>query len=255
MKRPLIALVLCLAAGSLFAKPAFEEVERQEYPVNPDVAISIRVPEGTIHVYGSDDNVVHLMAIKKAYTRDRLAAIKVEVHATRERVAVTTMLPPKHNGLSLADRSGTVDYVLFVPQTCTLEWLEVETGEAIVAGLRGASVKARLTTGRILIENCFTPTDVSIGRGGLDVTYGWWEPKPFTLTARSSAADITVALPPEASVRFDAVAVDGWIGSAFDSGEAKPADEHKREWTLGGDPNAEFTLRADAGNIRIVRPY
>ncbi len=255
MKRPLLALVFCLAAGSVFAKPVLEEIERHDFPVNPDAAISIRVAEGTIHVYGSDENVVHLVAIKKAYTRERLAAIKVDARASQERLVVTTTLPPKDNGLSLADRSGTVDYVLFVPQTCTLEMLEVDTGEAVVGGLRGASVQARLTTGRILIENCFTLTDVSIGRGGLDVTYGWWEPKPFTLAARSSAADITVALPPEASVRFDAMAVDGGIGSAFENDDTKPADGHEREWILGSDPNAQFTLRAERGNIRVARSY
>src|SRR5437879_551875 len=115
-----------LAALFLFAaiasgKEPLEAVEQKSLAVAGDVQITLHLGAGTVHIYGSDENVIRITAMKKAYTKERLDGIKVEVAVTGDTADITTTFPPKPKGLSIADRSGTVDYMLIVPQSCTLK--------------------------------------------------------------------------------------------------------------------------------------
>src|SRR4051794_4432356 len=188
------AALLLIFSSTAFGKQPLEGIQRGDYPVPPDVAITLRLGDGTVHIYGSGDNVIELTAIKKAYTKERLDAIKVEVTVNGDSAAIETTLAPKAQGLSVEDRSGTVDYILLVPQTCSLKSIQVETGEIIIEGIRGGGVNASLTNGRILAKNCFVPTNLTLGRGGVDVGYLWWEEgRSFAVNAQSTNADIHVA--------------------------------------------------------------
>ena len=106
------ALALLPAA---FAVEPFEEIVEHEYSVDAVATLSVQNIDGSIRVYGADKPEIRIQAIKKAYDRERLEAIRVEVKATQNSVAVTTTFPPRKNALS--DRSGTVDYIIVVPQT------------------------------------------------------------------------------------------------------------------------------------------
>lgn len=242
-----------LAACSAFAREPLEDIVRADYPVSSKVAITLRVAEGTVHIYGSNEDLIKVTAIKKAYTKERLDRIKVDVAINGDRAVIETTFPPKPQGLSIADRSGTVDYILLVPQTCSLAQVEVENGEVIVEGLRGDGLNVRLTNGRILAKNCFAPTDLVLGRGGLDVGFNWWEDRAFEVKAQSTYGDLLVALPKNALARFDAATGDGWIRNSFNKEQQN--DARTLQWSKGDDPSVTITLRAQSGNIRIDNIY
>lgn len=255
VQRALLATLVLFVVGDAFAKQPFEAIERKEIPVAPDIALSVELGDGTVHVYGSNENVIKLLAIKKAYSKERLDAIKVDVSVTAEAALVTTTFPPKPNGLSLADKSGTVDYVLIVPQTCTLKNITVENGEIEIDGLRGGGVDVRLTNGRIVVMNCFAPTNLSLGRGGMDIVYFWWEnTAAFPVNATATAGDISVALPPNGVASFDAATQSGWIRNQFLPNEQNDSGQSLR-FASGENPGTEIKLRASSGNIRIARTY
>ncbi len=144
MKRWIFALV-ALACSNAVGKQAFEHIVENTYPVVPNVRLSLRLGDGTVHLYGSEEPAIKVTAIKKAYTKERLDAIQVNVTVNGDEAVIDTVLPPKTPGLSTADRSGTVDYTILVPQTCTITKLEVENGEIIVEGIRGEGLSASLT--------------------------------------------------------------------------------------------------------------
>lgn len=247
------AALLLISSSTAFSKQPLVEIEQKEVAVPANVTLNVRLAEGTVHVYGADGPVIKLVAIKKAYTKERLERIKVNVKLEGDAAAIETTLPPKETGLSTADRSGTVDYILLVPQTCSIAQLEVETGEIIVEGMRGAGLNVRLTNGRMLVKNCFTATNLSLGRGGMDLGYMWWEEGSFSLNAQSAIGDLRVVLPPTANAKFDAATGDGWIKNQF----APEQSEGPRslQWTMGSEPAAAINLRAQSGNIRIEKAY
>lgn len=244
-----------LALGSALAKQPLEETMRQDYPVTPNVRLTLRLADGTVHIYGSDEPQIKLTAIKKAYTKERLDAIQVNVTVNGDEAVIDTVLPPKAKGLSTADRSGTVDYTLLVPQTCTLTKVEVENGEIIVEGLRGEGVGASLTNGRIRVVNCFAATDLKLGAGGLDVYYFWWEQRSFPVTAESRSGDIRVSLPEDSAAHFDITTQNGWIRNQFDPERQLSGNAQSLDWILGIDPTSAIKIRAQSGNVRIENIY
>ena len=132
---PLFSLILLIGcATSVQAVEPLEDSVVQRYEVDADVTVSVENIDGSIRVYAAETPVVRFQAIKKAYNAERLQGIIVDVKASRSRIAITTSLPPRKNLLS--DRSGTVDYIIVVPQTARLADLKLSNGEILVEGLR-----------------------------------------------------------------------------------------------------------------------
>ena len=62
-----------------------------------------------------------------------------------------------------ADRSGTVDYIIELPQTCELASVRLDTGEVLIEGMRGSGIHAKLDNGRLFVRNCFANTEFVSG--------------------------------------------------------------------------------------------
>ena len=242
-------------AAILFAgRPAYgvipEDFVRQGYDVSPTVNLSIRNTDGRIFIYGSDAPRLEIIAMRRAFSEKRRDAIKVEVSIKGDTATIETIYPPVSGGSFFADRSGTVDYVILVPQTCTLAQVELGNGEVLIEGMRGERIDARLGHGIIHLRNCFSTARLRLERGRLIVCYDWWEARAFSLLVGVADGDLRVALPADAALHLDAAAAHGKVGNHFapEPRDAPQIDEH-----FGGDNAVEFKLRATSGNIRLER--
>ena len=249
----LIALATLVIGPRFFAVELLEESVEQKYDVNPDATLSVQNIDGSIRVYAAEQPVISIQAIKKAYKADRLRGIVVDVKATRGSVAITTTLPPRANALS--DRSGTVDYIIVVPQAAKVAQLDLVNGEIFVEGLRnGGSAKAHLVNGWLAGHNCFGNLDLSIESGRLDVAYDWWENHEFAIKAFNTHGNIRAAFPSDASLNLSATATEGQIGNGFDSRKTNSGDTiHSVAEVIGPEAEAVVSLEARRGNIRIER--
>jgi hypothetical protein len=251
-----IALVVGLIAlgQTAFAVDVLEEVVEQKYVLDADATLSISNTDGSIRVYAAETSEVSLQAVKKAYTPERLAGIIVDVKATRNSIAIGTTFPPRRNALS--DRSGTVDYILIVPQTIKITRLDLVNGEVLVEGLRGGSASAHLVNGWLGGHNCFGDLDLSIETGRLDVAFDWWETRKFSVKASSTRGSLRAILPGEASLILNAIAPTGRIADGFDTKKAGTTDIiHSVNAVIGSDSETVIELKADDGNIRIDKLY
>jgi len=248
-------LIFCLAAQLALATPALEEVIEQTYAVGPKPTLSIQNTDGTIYVYASDQNEIKITARKRAYTKQRLESISVKVVAQSESITIETTYPPKREGLSLADRSGTVDYLILVPPGCAISKAELANGEIILEGLHGSSVNARLGNGILSARNCFSPTNVTLASGVIDLFFGWWEESAFSLSAANGNGDVRVALPPKPDVSLDASTENGQVRNGFAKEAEKKGNVRSVQTVIGDGIGAAFQLRATNGNIRIEQAY
>lgn len=253
-----VARFVFVGAGLFFAQAAFaieplEEAVEQRYEVDGDVTVTVENTDGSIRVYGADEPVVRFLAIKKAYTPERLAGIVVDVKASRNRIAITTSFPPRKNALS--DRSGTVDYIIVVPQTARLKELKLNNGELLVEGLRpGGSATAHLGNGWLGGHNCFANLDLTLENGRLDLAYDWWENHEFAVKAASTLGHIRAILPSDAAINLSATASNGRIANGFASAKTKPNDViHSIAEVIGSDAQTVVSLQAGRGNIRIEK--
>ena len=170
-------------------------------------------------------------------------------------VLINTKYPPKPKW-GLSDRSGTVDYVIVLPWNCDLQEVELGNGELLIEGMRGNEVHARLGSGRLFGYNCFTDLYLSIGSGGLDVVYDWWESHTIGLDTTIREGNARVFIPSDAQFRLHAETANGHISNDFSSKEDRMSGEPvKIDLSVGTDPNADLKVRALDGSINIKELY
>ena len=254
-QRLVLAAVVVLLARPLFAVEPLEEIVEQKYNVNPDATLSVENIDGSIRVYAADKPEIKIQAIKKAYNQERLQGIVVDVKASQSGVAITTTYPPRKNALS--DRSGTVDYVIVVPQTARITDLKLTNGEVLVEGLRnGGKAKAHLVNGWLCGHNCFGDLDLSQEAGRLDVVYDWWEKHDSAIKAVSTRGNIRAIFPSDVSLNLSATATEGRIADGFQSMTTTSKDVvHSVAEVIGSEAQAVVSLEARRGNIRIEKLY
>ena len=259
-RRPaLLAFALAVSVALPFSRTAFsveplEEIVDQKYELDANATVSVANTDGSIRVYAAEGPGITIRAFKKAYTEERLRGIVVDVKATRSKIAITTIFPPRKNALS--DRSGTVDYILIVPQTARITELSLTNGELLVEGLRGGSARAHLVNGWLAGHNCFGDLDLILENGRLDVAYDWWENDKFSVKASSNRGNVRALLPSDASVSLNATALEGRVANSFETTKTNSgAVIHSVATVIGPVAEAAISLEAGRGNIRIDKTY
>ena len=246
----LFGSLLCGCSGAI--KQPLEQTTDETYTVDPSLKFSIASKAGTIRIYGSDSPQLHVQTIRKAYSVARLEKISARVFVQPESVAITTDFPPT-TAWGLSDRSGTVDYTIVLPQTATLQRVELESGEVLVEGIREGAVHARLGSGLMFVRNCFSEANVAVGIGNLTLSYDWWEPIAFRAAVTVRRGNVWTFIPGEAVFRLAAEAPQGRIANDFaDKEDRKPEPPRKIDMAVRGGGDASLSIRAENGNIRIA---
>ena len=238
--------------GSAAHRP-LEETFEQTYTIESTANVTVINGEGAVFVYGSNTNEMRVHAVKRAYTRQRLKQIAVDVSIQPGSVSINTKCLPKPKW-SLSDRSGTVDYTIVIPATANLAHLELGAGEVLVDGMRGQRVLARLGSGRMFARNCFGNVALTLDRGTLTLAYDWWESGKLSIKANIERGNAWAFLPIDVVCHLVAETGRGKIGNDFEN----PAERETKEISKidiliqrGGD--ATVMMRTKEGNVRIMK--
>jgi len=248
----LALLALFSDTPALNAAEILEEIIERDYPIDTTAKFSLKNAEGMVLIYGADIKEMKVQAIKKAYTKDRLSKINVDISVRPDAVTINTAYPPKPKW-GLRDRSGTVDYVIILPWFCDVENVELGTGEMLIEGMRGNEVHAQLGNGRLFGHNCFTDLHLSLGAGGMDVQYDWWETHEIGLDAKIAEGNTRLFIPSDAQFQLRAEALDGHVFSDFTNKEDRHrGGQTKLELSVGDAPNAQMKVQATEGSVKIM---
>jgi hypothetical protein len=205
-------LTLLAARPVARAEDPLQKESVQFFPFASNGAITLENSDGSIHIYGWDEPRVRLAALRKAYTAPRLEEICVETNAEPAALIVRTIIP-KESRL-FADRSGTVDYTLTVPEPTRLK-LKLVNGEIILHDLRGINTDLELVNGRIMALNCYAQVRAHSHNGVMEAFFDWWENLPATFDYVLQRGRIGVRLPAEARFRVKARTGNGAIHNEF----------------------------------------
>ena len=248
------ALVIWLNGCGSSDRRVLEEVVEKVYSIETDANVNIQNRDGAVLVYGGAPNEVRVQAIKKAYSRERLNQIDIDVSRKPGGVSVTTRLPALQKW-ALSDRSGTVDYTVVVPETASISKLEMNSGEVLLDSIRGPEVRAQLNDGRIFARNCFTNLDLATRRGTLTLTYDWWEQKQFSAQVNVRQGNVWLFLPTESAFRLIAEAVHGKIANDFNN---RPLSANysarglRIDQLINGGGSTLIQVQVGTGNIKIA---
>lgn len=228
----LVALALCgCGAGE---DRTVEEVSEQTYPLDRDATFSINNLDGSIRIYGSDKPEMIVETIKRAYSAERLKEIVAKISVQPGSAQIDTIYPPQSKRWSLADRSGTVDYNIVVPQTCRLASVELANGEILIEGMRGPAANARLINGRLVGHNCFGDLNFAVVTGNIDFLFEWWEEAKSSVLGEVVNGNIFAALPDDSSFTLTAETVNGQIGNTFGESDEPLAEPIRHLQTAFG---------------------
>jgi len=245
----LSGLVGCGSATHRTLEETFEQV----YTIEPTANLTVINGDGAIFVYGSNTNEMRVQAIKRAYTRERLKQIAVDVSIQPGSVSINTKFPLKPKW-AVFDRSGTVDYTIVVPLTANLARLELGAGEVVVDGMRSQRMHARLGSGRIFAHNCFGKVALALDRGTLTLIYDWWEPGKSSIQTNIAHGNAWAFLPADIVCHLVAETEHGIIESDFEEPSQRGTKETtKIDMLIHGGGDAGVTMRAKEGDLRIVK--
>jgi len=230
-----------------------EEMIDHRYPVEATATLSITNRDGSIRVYGAGGDIreVRVEALKKAYSTKRLNAISVQISATRDSVTINTIYPDDSNP-GFSDRSGTVDYVIVVPQTVRISKLQLGNGEVLVEEMRSDQAQVDLGNGRLLAHNCFGNLDLHLKTGNLAIAYEWWEEQEFSIRSTIEDGNAFAYIPSEAAFHLIAHTETGQIGNDFEEKEQRHAEPvNKIDMMVGRASKTTFQFENQDGNIKI----
>lgn len=253
MKLSILAIAWLSAAPPIFAATVLEDTIAKTLPLDPHATVRIQNENGAIWIYGANVAEARIQAIKRAYSKERLDLIHVEVIATDKNLTIETKYPPGPHW-SLRDRSGTVDYVVVVPWTCTIERAELGNGEILIDGMHGSAMRATLKNGRMFVHNCFGSMQAEVGNGALDVAYEWWENVQFSLEAKIDNGNVHALFPRDAMMHLLASSVNGHVTSDFvGEPDREGGGTPKIDIVTSGDVRAEIKLQATNGGVQIAQ--
>src|SRR5205085_10329300 len=112
-----------------------EDVVERRFPLDPSGTFSLRSIDGTVEIFGTDSQEVKIVAVKKAFSPERLNAIAIRVDARQDVVNIETTPPPvpRHHFL---DRSGTVEDTINIRQPALIAAVELPKGKPVIDGMR-----------------------------------------------------------------------------------------------------------------------
>lgn len=256
LRKPILPLALLVGLLSFSgcggnARGPLEETVTETYPLSSKAAVTVVNEDGSIRIYGGGDEL-KVQAVKKAYSAERLSRIKIDIVTGPDSAAVTTHYPPKPKW-GLSDRSGTVDYIIVVPETARLVRAQLANGELAVEGLRGERVEARLGSGLMFARNCFADLDLHLDTGNLNLSFDWWERENFSVQGTVQRGHVWSFFPGDAAFHLQAEAPTGKIANDFIEKEKRHGEAtNKIDMVVGEGGEAGVKIRAERGNIRVA---
>lgn len=225
MRRALLGLVASLSLLGMAASGARTQTHEQvteefhqTYPLSADGRISLENINGSVRVTSWDRNEVKVDAVKRAYTRERLAEAKIEVSANTNSIYIKTDYPDG-NLTFTNDREGriqnpaTVEYTLTVPRGARLDAIELINGGLDISGVAG-DVRASSINGRVTARGLMGEAKLSTINGRLEAIFDRLDAtKPITLTSVNGS--VTLTIPSDANAELKATTVHGGISNDF----------------------------------------
>ena len=235
-------------------KTVLQEVVEHVYSVEPNTELNIHNRDGAVLVYGSDLNELRVRSTKKAYSRERLNQIAIDVSTKPGAVSVTARFPAQPKW-AFSDHSGTLDCTIVMPATASISALDLNAGEVLLDNMRGREVHARMGDGRIFVRNCFTNVDLTMDRGTLRLSYDWWEEGKFAADVLLTRGNAWIFLPTDAAFHLLAHASHGKIANNFNNvplSANSSASGMKIDQIINGGGLATIKVQVQKGDIKIA---
>jgi len=191
------------------------ETFSQTYPLSPTGRVSIANINGDVHINVSDQGFVKVDAVKRAYSRERLSEVNVEVENTADSVQIKTRYPEdrNYNGRNHGDSWASVEYTLTIPRRARVDGAELVNGSLDINGVQG-DVHASLVNGTVKASGLGGEVKLSTVNGSVEANVATLDGAK-SVTVNSVNGAITLFIPPGAGADVKASTLHGPIANDF----------------------------------------
>jgi tRNA A-37 threonylcarbamoyl transferase component Bud32 len=235
----------------------------QTFPLNADGQFSIDNVNGRIEIRGWNSNAVLVTTAIHGQTPESVNAIKVNIDAAPNHVAVHTEQPANNNNfLSFSSfwewftnhvqDKATVDYTIQAPEHASLDEVSSVNGRIDIAGVAG-DITASTVNGHTQVRDAGHNLKLSTVNGHISAEMN-------SLGGGQSVAldavngELDLAVPEDAEATFSVSTVNGGITSEF------PSLQAKKEFPVGNNLNGSLgrggaTVKAETvnGAVKILK--
>lgn len=191
---------------------------------------------GTISIRSGEENVVHVVAIKKAPSRSKLERIDVQLYEHEGAAVVRAETPPGMSNVS-------VELRITAPANSRLK-LETGAGTVDVRGITGP-IEIHCGAGTVDVRQAQDSVKVRMGAG--TITY---QGSPGgDCSFKTGAGTIVLGLPDDPDVEVDLAAAIGTVGVEFDVDGRVSLREVKG--TIGDGSEGSIDASTGAGTIVV----
>jgi DUF4097 and DUF4098 domain-containing protein YvlB len=226
MKKKRNVLTALIAAGLLFGlagslqaqnQSEVREEFHQTFPLAAGGRVTLENIEGAVRIAAWDRNEIKIDAVKKAYSRERLAEANIKVNSNAENIDISTEYPERNYRFNTGDERrnslASVDYTLTVPRNARLDAIELVNGDLVIEGVAG-DVKASLVNGGVTARGLMGEAKLSTVNGRLEATFDHLnEAKAISLG--SVNGPLTLIIPSDSNLQLRANTVHGSISNDF----------------------------------------
>jgi DUF4097 and DUF4098 domain-containing protein YvlB len=189
----------------------------QTYPLSATGRVSLSNINGGVQIKVWDRAALQVDAIKKAYRKERLDEVKIEVTATEDNVRIRTDYPDGNqnfrSGEGRYNNPAIVEYTLTVPRKALLDTIELVNGSLDIDGVEG-NVKASSINGKVVARGLMGEAKLSTINGQLHASFTQLdESKPISLASVNGG--VTLIIPSNSNASIRAGTVHGGITNDF----------------------------------------
>ena len=238
---------------SLAVSASVTETEEMTYEVNADARISLENINGDIRITGGGGDKVHLVAEKKAGNQEYLDELKIVVDADEDYIRIETRHPKSEGGWFNwgSDSSGSVSYVLEVPETVNLDTISTVNGDVKISAVNG-QVKAETVNGSLEAVGLKGDVKLETVNGSVKAEFDQLG-EGQRVSADAVNGKIVLVLPGNASARVEAETVNGSIDADDFGLEAEKGFVGRDLSGEIGGGDARISLDTVNGSIKIMK--
>lgn len=210
-----ISLLALCAAGALLLVPVslwadVTDVQEYDFELSDGGRLSVENVNGDITITAGSGNEVHVIATKKADSREYLDGMIIHANASDSRVSFRTEHPKSSNRwFGHGHDNGSVTYEIIAPAGIDVDSADTVNGEIEVAGIRG-NVSADTTNGDIRVSGLQGSLEADTVNGSVEASFETLGGNQ-RVSAETVNGRVQLRLPANASARIDAGTVNGGI--------------------------------------------
>lgn len=244
---------IALLSVSMAVSADVTDTEEMSFDIDSTGRVSLENVNGDISIVGGNGDKIHVVAKKKAGTQEYLDNLKITVDANSDYVRIETRHPKSESRWFKwgSDSSGSVSYVLEVPETVNLDTISTVNGDVEIVAVQGR-VKAETVNGSLEALGLIGDVNLETVNGSVRAEFDQLGAGQ-RVSADAVNGRIVMVLPGNASARVEAETVNGSIDADDFGLEAEKGFVGRDLSGEIGSGDARISLDTVNGSIKILK--